>query len=120
LVDKRLVFNKRSADGSGKANLADSPGEVVWGVLYELDSADLFELDRAEAGYQRVTLTILSEDGNQIEAQTYVSNDLTPEPIPYDWYKQLVTDGAEEHRLPRKYIQALASLPAKPDPKRSR
>jgi len=40
LPNKRLVCNKKSTDCSGKANLIDSAEDTVWGVLYEIDSAD--------------------------------------------------------------------------------
>jgi len=115
LLDKSIVFNKRSTDGSGKANLVDSPGDVVWGVLFELDSTELDRLDRAERGYERTTLTVWSAGGNSVMAQVYTSAQFTANPVPYDWYKNLVLAGAREHELPRQYLDYLQHLPSKPD-----
>src|SRR5713226_8689269 len=56
--DKRMICNKKSDDGSAKANLVDEPGNEVWGVLYEIDSSDFAKLDRAEIGYKRITLKV--------------------------------------------------------------
>jgi cation transport regulator ChaC len=44
----RLVFNKRSQDGSGKANVEPHESSHVWGVLYTIPDADLETLDRGE------------------------------------------------------------------------
>ena len=115
LLGKRLVCDKQSKDGSGKANLETSAGHLVWGVLFEIDLSELGKLDRAEGGYQRAELRILDEDGNPLKAHTYKSTKLTDDPVPYDWYKQLIIDGAREHHLPGEYIATLEGLPSKPD-----
>jgi len=118
ILNKRLVCNKKSKYGSGKANLTDSPGDVVWGVLYEITDADLRKLDRFEGDYRRVAVEVLNEQEHPIVVQTYVSGKLTTEPIPYDWYKALIVEGAREHRLPEDYLKLLEGLPAKPDPRK--
>ena len=115
---KRLVCNKKSRDGSGKANLVDSPGDVVWGVLYEIATSELERLDRAESGYNRLVLPVIREHGGTIEAVVYVSDKLTSDPVPYDGYKSMIVEGAREHELPQGYIAFLESLPSKPDPRR--
>jgi len=115
ILDKRMVCNKKSIDGSGKANLMDCPGGVVWGVLYEVSEDDLPKLDEAEGGYKRVEIEMLDEQGHPTTIQTYVSDELTTEPVPYDWYKALIVEGAQEHRLPEDYLRLLEGLPAKPD-----
>lgn len=118
LLDKRLVFNKKSSDGSGKANVVDSPDDLVWGVLFEVDSTELAALDLAEGGYERTSLEVWTPDGNPVVGQVYASTQLTPNPLPYDWYKTLVVAGASEHQLPREYLDYLQDLPSKPDPHR--
>ena len=87
LLNKRMVCNKKGEDGSGKANLIESPGDVVWGVLYEVDSAELDKLDRAEGGYNRMSTQSMMEGDNPIDVDVYVSTKLTADPIPYNWYK---------------------------------
>lgn len=115
LEDWRLVFNKRSIDGSAKANLIESLGDTTWGVLYEIDAQDLERLDRVEGGYKRISVRARKSDGETVEAVTYVSAELTDEQIAYDWYKDTVITGAREHNLPQEYIAYLERLPSKPD-----
>jgi hypothetical protein len=48
LVGYRLLFNKQSTDGSGKANVEVHEGSQVWGELYSVPDADLQLLDDGE------------------------------------------------------------------------
>lgn len=114
LPDMRLVFNKQSKDGSGKANLIASPVDMVWGVLFEIEVRELGSLDKAEGGYARTTVEVISESGESMTAHTYISSSTTASAIPYEWYKNLVVAGAREHRLPESYIAAIESIPTKP------
>src|SRR3989339_19857 len=111
LKDKKVLFNKRSLDGSGKANIVDSPGHVTWGVLYAINASDLEILNRIEIGYSLILVKAWSLDGNLVEAVSYVSTNLTDEPVPYEWYKNLVIAGAIEHDLPKDYIAYLKHFP---------
>lgn len=120
LLDKRMVCNKESEDGSGKANLIESPGDVVWGVLYEVDSSELDKLDRAEGGYERVTMQVLTHLGDLLQAEVYRSDRLSADPTPYHWYKERILRGARKHELPTAYLQYLEQLPSKPDRKEQR
>lgn len=113
LKDRRMLFDKRSKDGSGKANLVESPGTVTWGVLYEIDVQDLDTLDKAEGGYERVTVRVWNPDGNVVEAVTYISTNLTDDLRAYKWYKEFILSGARENNLPQDYIAYLEGLPMK-------
>ncbi len=114
LKDEKVVFNKRSVDNSGKANLVYSLGDVTWGVLYDIDCQDLKRLDEVEGGYKRVPRQVWKTCGNVVKAETYVSTKLTDDPRAYECYKELVLSGAREHNLPRDYIAFLEGLPSKP------
>src|SRR5271170_4454468 len=48
--ERRLTFNKVSIDGSGKCDIEGTanPNDLVYGVLFEIDSNEKGELDRAE------------------------------------------------------------------------
>ena len=120
LLNKRLVCNKRGKDGSGKANLEDNPGHVVWGVLYEMDSSDLDELNKAEEGYYRKTVYVQTDQNKMVAAEVYISPELTLDAIPFDWYKKLLVCGALERQLPEEYVEFLKQLPSKSDPDRTR
>jgi len=115
LLNKRLVFNKKSKDGSGKANLVDSPGDIVLGVLYEIDPLEINKLDGTEDGYQRVTVEVVTDQGHSVKAQVYFSSQLTDDPRPYIWYKNLMVKGAIEHQLPKSYQGYLERPPSKDD-----
>jgi hypothetical protein len=115
--DKDIVCNKQSKDGSGKANLVESDGCVVWGVLFEIPADQIQALDDAEGGYTRQPFTVVSAEENELEAEAYVSDHLTPNPVPYDWYKDYIVKGAIEHGLPIEYVRKLEVLPSKPDSK---
>jgi len=115
LKDWKMVLNKRSRDGSGKANLVESPGDVTWGVLYEIRNSDLETLDRVEGGYQRITVQVQQPGVTVVEAVTYISGNLTNDPRPYRWYKELLLSGAREHNLPQDYIARLEGFPVKSD-----
>jgi hypothetical protein len=109
LEHKRLVFNKKSKDGSGKANLIDDPECNTWGALYKLDMKDIALLDKIEGGYTRLSTEVQLPDGSHVLAKVYVSIALTDEPIAYEWYKSLVLKGAKEHELPGNYIDYLVA-----------
>ncbi len=114
LKDKKMVFNKRSCDGSGKANLVDSLGDVTWGVLYEVEAPCLEDMDGYEKGYDRVQVQVCRSDREVVEAATYVSDDLTEDPRACDRYKEWVLSGAREHCLPNDYVAYIEKLPSKP------
>jgi len=120
LSRKRLVCNKKSKDGSGKANLAERAEDAVWGVLYEIDLAELDKLDRVEGGYARISLDVITDQGSSVKAYVYVSSELTDDPRPYDWYKAILIEGASEHALPASYVDYLEQIPSKPGSNRRR
>ncbi len=115
LLNKRLVCNKRSDDCSGKANLEKAAGDTVWGVLYEMDSAELNKLDAYEKCYVRISLDVVDDNGSFVKAYVYVSSVLTDDARPYDSYKDLMIMGACEHHLPSFYVKRLKQIEPKPD-----
>lgn len=118
ILNKRLACNKRSRDSSGKANLEDKPGGVVWGVLYEIDLSDLDRLDEVEGGYHRNTIRVQTDEDRFVAAEVYTSTELTMDAVPFDWYKKSLVSGAREHQLPEDYVEFLKKLPSKRDPRR--
>jgi hypothetical protein len=118
LAGWRLTLDKRGRDGSGKANIVRARAAEVWGAVYRIDDGDWRVLDRLEGGYERVALTV-ERAGDRLEVETYTSQLRTPDPVAFDWYRQLILDGAIEHGLPEAWIAALRALPVKRDPRRS-
>ncbi len=113
----RLSLDKRGNDGSGKANLARTGGDGVWGVVYRIDGEHWERMDAAEPGYDRVPVDLVTEMGEALTAHTYVARILTDSPVPFDWYKRFLVEGAREHALPAQWIATLEELPEKPDPR---
>lgn len=113
LEDYCMVVNKKSDDGSSKANLTKSAGNVVWGVLYEIDENELNRLDRSEGGYLRISLEVKANAGGPLTAFVYLSSKLTSS-LPYHRYKRLMVEGAKEHNLPDAYVDFLEQLPWQP------
>jgi len=113
---RRLVFDKHGRDGSGKANLVVSPGDVVWGVVYRLAPEAFERLDAWEGGYRRISMEVLGAGQAWLFTQTYVAARRTDDPTPFASYKDLILAGARSHGLPPDWLEALARLPARPDP----
>ena len=118
----RFAFEKRSTDGSAKGNAAETGREsdAVWGVVFDIDTAQKPALDDAEGlghGYGEKAITVTDKSSQSYECVMYYAQ---PSHIvvdqPYDWYKRFVVDGARQHVLPPEYIsQHLAAPPAKAD-----
>lgn len=106
----RMMFNKRGGDGTGKANIVWDPTGVVWGVIYRCTSDELNKMDPYEgvAGghYHCLQVQVQSEDGEGIQAITYVAGDsfIDDSLVPGEGYLQTVLKGAREHGLPIDYI----------------
>jgi gamma-glutamylcyclotransferase len=118
LFAHRLVFNKSSRDGSGKANIQPREDSNVWGVLYTISDADLGSLDRGEgAGYYRTKLPVRVTGGGITEAWVYLASRTMDAPAlrPYTWYKRFLVEGAREHSLPPEYIAELERIEAVQD-----
>ncbi len=102
----RLVWDKRGADGTGKANLRADEESRVWGVVYRLDDDAWLSLDVHEPGYERLEVQVATREERQ-PAQTYLSTLTTSDPVPAAWYRRLVVEGAREHGLPEAWIRVL-------------
>lgn len=116
LPGHRLVCNKPGHDGSGKANLVVDPQDHVWGALYQLEPSQLETLDRFEGGYERVQVCVEGRAGALHDALSYRSDQRIDDPVPFDWYRRLILDGARSHGLPAAWLARLEKLPCRPDP----
>jgi hypothetical protein len=121
----KLRFHKRSVDKSGKCNIikTDSTGDVVSGVVFEVSDDQLKALDKAEGlgqGYHHdCNIPVRLPDGTEMPILAYVadSNFIEDTLIPYGWYHRLVIAGAEQHQLPKEYIEDLQAVQSLEDPK---
>jgi gamma-glutamylcyclotransferase len=97
LYDWCVNFSKKSKDGSGKANLFQKTGFTTWGGLYKISADEINKLDKVEKGYTRVAVNVRKDDGEIVDAETYIANDLIDDPVAFDSYKQMLISGAIEH-----------------------
>ena len=114
LPGHRLACDKPGRDGSAKANVLPHPEEEVWGVLWEIDRLELATLDGFEGGYERTTLTVWHEEDGEVDVEVYVSERRCADPVPFDWYKTYLVEGARAHGLPGDWVARLLALPSRP------
>jgi len=126
LPSYRLMFNVASSkDGSAKCNamLSNDPADLVRGILFDIDEADLPLLDCHEGvgvEYRSALLEVdLEEDGTR-EALIYLGLSLTDTLQPFNWYKEHVVRGALENRFPEDYVTRIRAVSSIADPDRER
>lgn len=116
-----LRWSKISNDGSGEAHIVKVDGDaVVWGVVFKIFEDDRQQLNDREGlgnGYTQDELTVLRRDtGAGVKAQTYlVEEGATEGPLPYDWYRNYVLQGARQHALPPDYVATIQEQPVQVD-----
>lgn len=121
LTGHALRWHKLGKDGSGKCDALHTGREAdrLPGVVHRLTWADKLRLDAHEGlgrGYESATVAVALDGGETVEAQVYVATRIAPSLRPFDWYRGLVLAGAEEHALPVWHRDAIAAVPATPDP----
>lgn len=111
----RLVFDKRSLDGSAKADClpTEQDADVVHGALFRVDESELELLDKAEgagSGYDRRAIEVAS-GGCTESATTYIATRKQNNLAPYGWYLVHVLIGANEAGLLPSYMSAIRDVP---------
>jgi hypothetical protein len=114
LAGHRLMWHKVGRDGSAKCDCLETgdPGDVVWGVLYQIALVDRPRLDLAEGlgqGYEHKAITVTTAAG-RMDAGLYVATHIDADLRPFDWYQAFVLHGAREHGLPEHYVQGIAGV----------
>jgi gamma-glutamylcyclotransferase len=117
----RLTVDKPSLLGTGEAMAtidADPDGEV-WGVLYDVATADYEHLELTEGvlidHYRRTAIEVApshSWDAPLVAAVTLVSADHDPTLKPTTRYMNLLVAGAAEHGLPESWMETLRRIEA--------
>ena len=97
LRNYKLVFVGWSRQWrGGVASIKPFRGERVLGAVYELSDRDLRRLDSYE-GYpsssNRLNVTVFDEDGNPLEAITYIKLEQSEETQPSREYLSLIQQG---------------------------
>jgi hypothetical protein len=105
LRDHALVFDKRSRDGSSRANVSRAADRRVFGVLYDLGAEALEALRQYEGGYDLVDVLVEAtrHDGRieVLPAKTFMARpDRRTDAPPAPRYVDLILQGVEDHQLP--------------------
>lgn len=118
-----LRFHKRGQDGSAKCNLVSTgrSADKAHVVIFRLKSAHRWRLHRAEGlghGYELASLRIrsLGKAFFYRASLSHIDDDL----LPFTWYRDLVSAGAEYHGFPRAYIRQIDAVQTLADSHRGR
>ena len=122
VAGRQLRFQKRSVDGSAKADAAFTadPSHRTWGVIFQIAMEHKSVLDDFEfvcIGYDSVKVRIALAGGGHIPAWTYRARSAAIEKglKPYTWYKAFMVHGARQHGLPAEYVEHLEQIEAAAD-----
>ena len=115
-----LEFRRFSTDlQGGICSIIEAPGELIHGVLYDIDPAEIEALDILEnvpeGIYKRETFLVLGEDGNWHQGDLYrVANPSGPY-TPAKQYLDWLIAGAKEHQIDAEYTAKFVALRASLD-----
>ena len=100
LPDYKLIFTGWSDNRQGAvASIKPSVGEEVVGAIYEISENDLNSLNRREGYptyYDRINVIVLKEDGEKLEAKTYIKRDQSEEKQPSPEYLSIIQQGYKD------------------------
>ena len=95
----------------GISSIVNAPGELVHGVLYEVNQKEMEELDIVESvsqgHYVRETYLVQGEDGRWHSSDLYRCARPSGPYSPARSYVELMLEGAIEHQLDPNYIKEL-------------
>lgn len=112
VAGRRLTFYKigtrKNDSKNGKCDICidPDPNAIVYGVLFEIPESQFDELNTYEKGYSSIELVVHSPTLGAVTAIAHVADTTDATLIPYDWYRDLVLEGALQHGIPEPYIRA--------------
>jgi gamma-glutamylcyclotransferase len=115
LDNYRLAFTRWSSGWrSGVSDIIESPGDVVWGVIYRIGDVCHDALDEMEnygKGYTSTGVDVTRFDGKVFHAITYTVIEKSPQEImPSRHYLDTIVEGAAQNKLPADYIRRLKQI----------
>lgn len=115
LPDFRLGFTVRSAGwNAGAADVVESPGEQVWGLVFDLTDENVEVLDRFEGyphQYGRFIARIDTPQG-ALDAWVYTAARKQPFVAPSRRYVEIIKEAALRHGFPDAYVRMLEGVAA--------
>ncbi|MBH0188196.1 MAG: gamma-glutamylcyclotransferase [Nitrospira sp.] len=110
LADHTIMFCRWSSQWRcGLASIVPSPGEKVWGGVFEVTDEDLtlmdeFEQDVPQGAYRHLQITVLNEAGSKELVTTYAANPIGKFKAK-DHYLDWVIKGLTQWKLPQEAVQ---------------
>jgi len=105
----KFIYNKKSKDGTAKANVEKDDAAKVSGVCFEVDEEDLEILKKYEGGYDQRNIEVTDENRNKVKAITYISASVDNALGASTEYKSIVLSGAKHWGLSEEYISVYLS-----------
>jgi gamma-glutamylcyclotransferase (GGCT)/AIG2-like uncharacterized protein YtfP len=85
----------------GIASIKPFRDDRVLGAVYEVSEGCLRRLDKYEADYNRLNVTVFDEDGEPVEAITYIKPEQSEETQPSKEYLSLIQQGYRDWNIMR-------------------
>ena len=100
LPNYKLVFLGWSRElRGGKASIRLFRGEKVLGAVYDVSEQCLRRLDKYESSYDRLKITVFKEDGEPIQAITYIKSGQSQEAQPSVEYLSVIQQGYRDWEI---------------------
>jgi gamma-glutamylcyclotransferase len=100
LPNFKLVFTGWSRQWRGGiASIKASRWDKVRGAVYEVSDVCLRQLDRYEAGYRRMNITVFDEDNEAHQVMTYIRQGQLEETMPSREYGAVLKQGYRDWGL---------------------
>jgi gamma-glutamylcyclotransferase len=100
LPNYKLIFTGWSRQWKGSiASIKPVKGEKVLGAVYEISETNLRQLDSIEgfpAIYNRLKITVWTDDGDPVEAITYIKTEQAHESKPSPEYLKSIAQGYKD------------------------
>ncbi len=109
LPNHKFIYNKKSIDGTAKANVEPNNGTEVYGACFEIDEDDFEILKKYEGGYDQRNVVVTTTKGNETQTVTYISSSIDGTLVASDEYKSMVLDGAKYWGLNESYVSEYLS-----------
>jgi len=100
LRNYKLVFVGWSRQWrGGVASIKPFRGMRVLGAIYEVSEECLRQLDKYESSYNRLNVTVFDEDGEPIEAITYIKASQSEDTQPSQEYLAVIQQGYRDWEI---------------------
>ena len=115
LSDFELVFDQAgfNAPSWSPANIRSDQGNLVEGMVYEVEEKDLKILDGYEKYYQRLGVKVMAAQDEKLDAVTYLSKKSRGEKSPTQEYLNFLLEG--KSFLSREYFDELSRIQVIPE-----